>query len=116
MEEISIFSYFSLFFFPKIVHKIIFKGKTATGVLVESNSESFEIEGEEIILSAGAIGSPHILMLSGIGPKSNLEDHGIKVIQDTKGVGQNLRDHPKVSVIWKNIRVFEQINLSQIGN
>ena len=84
-----------------LVHKIIFKGKTATGVLVESNSESFEIEGEEIILSAGAIGSPHILMLSGIGPKSNLEDHGIKVIQDTKGVGQNLRDHPKVSVIWK---------------
>ncbi len=84
-----------------LVKKIILKGKTAAGVLVDSNGTLFEIEGKEIILSAGAIGSPHILMLSGIGPKCNLQKYGIPVIADIPGVGQNLRDHPAVSVIWK---------------
>jgi len=72
----------------------------ATGVEAVSDEEEFIVEGEEIILSAGAIGSPHILMLSGIGPGDHLRDHNIDVILDSLGVGQNLRDHPLLEVFW----------------
>ena len=56
------------------------------------DNEEF-IEGKEIILSAGAIGSPHILLLSGIGPREQLEEHGIPLVHDLPGVGKNLQDH-----------------------
>lgn len=48
---------------------------------------------KEVILSAGAINSPHLLMLSGVGPRENLEEVGIPVLYDSPGVGQNLQDH-----------------------
>jgi choline dehydrogenase len=54
----------------------------------------------EIILSAGTIGSPHIMMLSGLGPAAQLSEHGIKVIADLAGVGQNLEDHLGVGSLW----------------
>ena len=82
-------------------HRIIFDGKRATGVEVESGGEKFVAEGEEIILSAGAIGSPHILMLSGVGPAAPLSDLGIPVVHDAPGVGQNLRDHPALPLTWR---------------
>lgn len=72
----------------------------AIGVKAVSNEQEFVVKGEEIILSAGAIGSPQILMLSGIGPESHLKEHGIDPILDSPGVGQNLRDHPGVMMIW----------------
>jgi choline dehydrogenase len=83
-----------------MVHKVVFEGKKATGVLTESGGEFSAEEGEKIILSAGAIGSPQILMLSGIGPAKNLSDLGITVVQDLPGVGSNLKDHPKVFTTW----------------
>ncbi|MQF98939.1 MAG: mycofactocin system GMC family oxidoreductase MftG [SAR202 cluster bacterium] len=73
----------------------------ATGIEAVSDGEEFVVEGEEIILSAGAIGSPHILMLSGVGPKDHLAEHDIDVVLDSPGVGQNLRDHPIVDVSWE---------------
>ena len=82
-------------------HRIIFDGKRATGVEVESGGEKFVAEGDEIVLSAGAIGSPHILMLSGVGPAAPLSDLGIPVVHDAPGVGQNLRDHPALSLVWR---------------
>lgn len=72
----------------------------ATGVEVVSGDETFIVEGHEIILSAGAIASPQLLMLSGIGPKDHMESHGIKCIVDSPGVGQNLRDHPLIQLKW----------------
>ncbi len=81
-----------------LVHRIVFDGTRAVGVEAESGGEKFRIEAEEIVLSAGAVASPHILMLSGIGPKEHLENHGIPVLRDTPGVGQNLRDHPLVAL------------------
>ena len=80
------------------VLKIIIKGKRATGLEVESGSERFTAEGGEIILCAGAVASPHLLMLSGIGPADHLAEFGIPVVVDSPGVGQNMRDHPNVTV------------------
>ena len=82
-------------------HKIIFECKKATGVLVESAGEYFAVEGEQIILSAGAIGSPQLLMLSGIGPAHHLSELGVRVVQDLPGVGNHLKDHPKVYTTWR---------------
>ncbi len=73
--------------------RIFFDGKRATGVEVESGEERFVVEGEEIVLSAGAIASPQLLMLSGVGPADHLHSLGINVVHDLPGVGQNLRDH-----------------------
>ena len=72
----------------------------ATGVEAVSDEESFIIEAEEVILSAGAIGSPQLLMLSGIGPNDHLAEHGIETLIDAPGVGQNLADHPLLSILW----------------
>ncbi len=89
------------------VHRIIFEGNRATGVEVESGGEKFVLEGDQIILSAGAIGSPQLLMLSGVGPKDQLSSLGIPVVVDAPGVGQNLRDHPGVWVTWRTKPGFE---------
>ena len=83
------------------VQRLLFDGKRATGVEVESGGERFAVEGEEIVLSGGAIASPQLLMLSGIGPADHLRSLGIPVLRDTPGVGQNLRDHPIVLVTWR---------------
>ena len=56
----------------------------------------------EIILAAGTVNSPQLLMLSGIGPADMLRHHGIRVVQDLPGVGANLQDHPTVSVAMSN--------------
>ena len=81
--------------------RVLFDDTRATGVEVESGGESFVVNGDEIILSAGPIGSPHLLMLSGIGPADQLAEHGISLVKDVPGVGQNLRDHPTVHVSWR---------------
>ncbi|BFZ25271.1 hypothetical protein BsWGS_28310 [Bradybaena similaris] len=75
------------------VTRILFEGKRAVGVEFISNGRKETVRAnKEIILSAGAVGSPQILMLSGIGPKKHLEELGIPVIADLP-VGQNLQDH-----------------------
>ena len=83
------------------VQRILFDGRRAVGAEVESGGEIFTVKGGEIILSSGAIGSPHILLLSGVGPAAQLQEFGIPVVADRPGVGQNLRDHPLVWVTWR---------------
>jgi len=84
------------------VHHILMDGKTAVGVRVESGGEVFDVQGDQIILSGGAINSPQILMLSGIGPDSHLNTMGIETIVDLPGVGQNLRDHAAVFMNYES--------------
>ena len=84
-----------------LVRRILFDGKRATDVEVESGGETFVAQGDQIILSAGAIASPHLLMLSGVGPAGQLRRLRIPVVQDSPGVGKNLRDHPLVAVILR---------------
>ena len=83
------------------VHRILFDGKRAIGVEVASGGETFTAEAEEIILSSGAIGSPQILMLSGVGPAGQLQALGIPVVHDLPGAGQNMREHPMVYVTFR---------------
>ena len=82
------------------VKRILFEGKRATGLEVVSGSETFAVAGEEIVLSAGAVGSPQLLLLSGVGPVSDLEQLGIPPVHHSPGVGKNLKDHPKVYLTW----------------
>ena len=89
-----------------LVHRVLFEGNRATGVELESGGETFVVEGDEIILSSGAIGSPQILMLSGVGPADHLGSLGISVVKDAPGVGQNLRDHPAVWITWRTKEGF----------
>ena len=83
------------------VRRVVFRGKRAIGLLVERGGQTFTVEAGQIILSAGAVGSPHLLLLSGVDPAGQLESLGIPVVQDIPGVGRNLKDHPKVYVAWE---------------
>ncbi len=77
-----------------LVHKVLLKGKQAKGVRVERKGKVENIFCQkEVILSAGSIGSPHILQLSGIGDANKLKQAGVELIHDLPGVGQNLQDH-----------------------
>jgi choline dehydrogenase len=82
------------------VRRILFTGKQATGIEVENTDGSIEvINAKLIVLSAGAIMSPVILMHSGVGPEAQLESFGIDVVGDEPGVGRNLSDHPALAVV-----------------
>ena len=85
---------------------IIFEGRRAVGVRVLGGDEEMSVHGDEVILCAGAIGSPHILALSGIGPADQLRRLDIPVVQDLPGVGSNLRDHPDVPMAWRTREGF----------
>ena len=78
------------------VNKIIFKNKIAVGVefFDKQKNKVLAYASKEIILSAGAIGTPHILMLSGIGPEQQLRELNVDVVKNSPGVGSNLNDHP----------------------
>jgi len=82
------------------VLRILVENGRATGVeYLEKNRLCVLRAEREVIVSAGAINTPKLLMLSGIGPASHLHDKGVKVIHDLPGVGQNLQDHIEVSLI-----------------
>ena len=85
------------------VQHVIFEGTKAIGVSYTGGTGNMQTAHvkKEVILSAGAVGSPHILMLSGVGPGAHLQDMGIEVLCDLPGVGQNLNDHPDFVLKYK---------------
>ena len=84
-----------------LVRKILFEDQKAVGVEAESGGEVFNIEADRVVLSAGAIKSPHLLMLSGIGPEDQLQQFGIPTVHELSGVGQNLWNHLSAQVTFK---------------
>ncbi|PKQ35568.1 MAG: oxidoreductase [Actinobacteria bacterium HGW-Actinobacteria-11] len=82
------------------VHSVIIRDGRAVGVQLGEGEGSKEVLADEVILAAGAIGSPVILLRSGIGPAADLTALGIPVVQDSPGVGQNLHDHLLSPVIF----------------
>jgi choline dehydrogenase len=85
---------------------IIIEGGRAVGVRYLHRGLEREIRAEgEVIVACGAVGSPQLLMLSGVGPADHLREHNIPVFADSPGVGANLSDHPCVVPIWSMPRV-----------
>lgn len=85
-----------------MVSRIVIEDKRATGVIYRKHDEEYAVSAlSEVLLCAGAFGSPKILMLSGIGPKEHLQQHGIEVIHDSANVGENLQDHLDVVFDYK---------------
>jgi choline dehydrogenase len=84
-------------------YKLEFDGDRATGVHVRTKGgEEVLVRAErEVLLCAGAIDTPRLLMHSGIGPKRDLEALGIPVVHDLPGVGENLLDHPESVIVWE---------------
>ncbi len=82
--------------------KLIVEGRRVVGVeYVRDGKSGLARAAREVIVSAGVIDSPRLLMLSGIGPADHLKANGIEVVADLPGVGQNLQDHLKLSIRWK---------------
>ncbi|TDM06621.1 MAG: hypothetical protein C4K60_19145 [Ideonella sp. MAG2] len=85
-----------------ITTKILFEGKRAVGVMIDEGGQTRELRARrEVIVSAGAFGSPQLLMVSGIGPVAELQRHGIPVVHTLEGVGQNLQDHIDHVQSWR---------------
>lgn len=82
------------------VRRVLFSGRRAVGVEAERHSKRVMIHAPVVILTAGALNSPHVLMHSGVGPAAHLRDHGIAVVHDLPGVGRHLVDHPAVHVTF----------------
>lgn len=84
------------------VTRILFEGKVAAGVEISRGGRYGKRERlsarREVILSAGVINSPQLLKLSGVGPAEELRAHGIEVVHDLPGVGENLQDHPDILI------------------
>jgi 5-(hydroxymethyl)furfural/furfural oxidase len=80
------------------LERLEFEGKRAVAIYVRRNGRQERLAAKEIIISAGALHSPGILMRAGIGPAEHLREHGIDVLADRPGVGSNLQDHPLVGL------------------
>lgn len=78
------------------VRRVLFDRTRAYGVEADVAGERVVYEADEIVLSLGALRSPHLLMVSGVGPGDDLSRHGIRVVAELPGVGRNLMDHPEL--------------------
>ncbi|ABQ61350.1 MULTISPECIES: choline dehydrogenase [Brucella] len=95
--------------------KIVLEGKRAVGVEIEAGRTFSTIRARrEVIIAASSINSPKLLMLSGIGPAAHLKEHGIDLVADRPGVGQNLQDHLEVYIqqeCTQPITLYSKLNL-----
>ena len=106
-----------------LVTKVEMEGTRAAGVSWTSNGQTFSAKAKrEVILCAGALQSPQILQLSGIGPAAVLKEQGISVVVDAPEVGENLQDHYQIRLLLKlnqkislNDDVRNPIKLAQMG-
>jgi choline dehydrogenase-like flavoprotein len=94
-----------------------FEGRRAVGVKWRQHGALRRARGSNVILAAGSIGSPHLLMLSGVGPAEQLRQHGIQMVLDRPGIGKNLHDHLQLRAIFKvsGVKTLNMIYHSVIG-
>jgi choline dehydrogenase len=82
--------------------RIQFTGKRASGLLLRLNGRPARLAvGKELLLSAGSIGSPQLLQVSGVGPAALLREHGVEVVHELPGVGENLQDHLQIRTAFR---------------
>ncbi len=98
-----------------LVTKVVLEGTQAIGVEYEKGGKRYVVKAHhEVILAASSINSPKLLMLSGIGPAQHLQQHGLPVVVNRPGVGQNLQDHLELYIqmaITKPVSLFKYWNL-----
>lgn len=83
-----------------LVHRVIVENGRATGVEYFQNQNRVTVRAEsEVLVTSGAIGSPKLMLLSGIGPAAHLKEVGVKVVHDLPGIGENLQDHFGVDIV-----------------
>jgi choline dehydrogenase-like flavoprotein len=100
-----------------LVHGVTFDGRRATGVTYARHGTTVNAQAaREVVLCAGTIGSPQLLMLSGIGPAAALSALGIAVVADAPGVGQNLQDHLASGATYECRRPVSLANAESLGN
>ena len=88
-----------------LVQRVIVENGRCTGIEYRrGGGEVVTAHASEVVLAAGGIGSPHLLMLSGVGPKAQLHAAGVSVVHDLPAVGSNLQDHPLTGVIYRSAR------------
>ncbi|MGD9953132.1 MAG: GMC family oxidoreductase [Burkholderiales bacterium] len=100
------------------VSRLLFEGRSCTGVEFRTGGEGRRATAaREVILAAGAIGSPQILQLSGVGPGNLLQPLGIPVVHDSPGVGENLHDHLQIRLQYKvsGVKTLNQQANSLLG-
>lgn len=98
------------------VTRIVTEGRRATGVELRRGASIERLTAtREVLLSAGALQSPQLLMLSGIGPGAELQRHGIAVVHDLPGVGRNLHDHPDVVQVFDAPHLKDLFGISPAG-
>ena len=97
-----------------LVRRLRFDGSRCTGIeFIRAGNEGFAAARIETILAAGSIGSPQILQVSGIGPGALLAEHGVKIVHELPGVGENLQDHLQLRMAFK---VKNVVTLNQRAN
>lgn len=85
-----------------LAHRLLIEGRRCVGVEYSVDGQLRQAGASgEVVVTAGAIGSPKLLMLSGVGPASALRPHGIEVVAELAGVGDNLHDHPFAFIIYR---------------
>ncbi|MET8468106.1 GMC family oxidoreductase N-terminal domain-containing protein [Streptomyces sp. NPDC006422] len=85
-----------------LVRRVVVRGGRATGVVVERDGGAPEtFDAGCVVLCAGALATPHLLLLSGIGPRADLERAGVPVVRDAPAVGARLADHPQLVLDWR---------------
>ena len=84
-----------------LAHSLVLSGKKAEGVRYQTNGQVHTVMGGQILLTAGVYHSPQILMLSGLGPESELKKHGIPLVYEMQGIGENYHDHPMVFMTFE---------------
>ena len=95
-----------------ITHRILLDGHRAVGVDYRHHGRLTRADGREVILCGGAINSPHLLLLSGIGPADHLREIGVHVVHDLPGVGANLQDHLDICTLQRSTKPLTYDHLS----
>jgi choline dehydrogenase len=100
-----------------LAEQVLFTGLRATGVQARVKGQRREFHGGEIVLCGGALNSPQLLMLSGVGPAAHLREVGIEVRHDLPGVGQNLQDHLDVCTLMRCPKpiTYDRLNEVLVG-
>jgi choline dehydrogenase len=99
-----------------VAHKVLLEGNRAVGVTyLHRGTLRTARAREEVVLSAGTLSSPKLLMLSGLGPKQHLTDHGVEAVHDLPGVGQNLHEHAYLMRRWHStLHTFNKPNARDV--